>query len=147
LSLKTESTVQKGIGKRDGKEGPMEIRQTALVATLHGRTAMATLIFPRLKTDPVPTVTWFADGEGVKLDTPSGTDYLFLATLHREDEKKLPPNKGLSTAGHDAAFQCTSGAVQLRSKRVTLTLGTPGRIQFGEHILADTKPAARTDPR
>ncbi|HQZ66815.1 MAG TPA: hypothetical protein PLY87_17105, partial [Planctomycetaceae bacterium] len=108
LSLKTESTVQKGIGKRDGKEGPMEIRQTALVATLHGRTAMATLIFPRLKTDPVPTVTWFADGEGVKLDTPSGTDYLFLATLHREDEKKLPPNKGLSTAGHDAAFQCTS---------------------------------------
>ena len=147
LSLKTESTVQKGLGRRDGKEGPIELSQTALVATLHGRGSIAALLCPRLKTDPVPRVTWFAGGAGVQMETRSGIDYLFVATPTRKDGKIVMPSAEFTTADRKLAFQCTSGAVQVRSKTATLTLGTPGKIRFGELTLESTKPNTRTDPR
>ena len=101
LGLKTEATVQKGSGRRDGKEGPTETRQTALVATLPPRGTLAALLYPRLKQEPPPTVTWFADGRIAAVKSPAGTDYVLVAPDAPPkpvgDGKTLEPLRDLST--------------------------------------------------
>ena len=137
LALKTEQTVQKGMGRRDGKEGLTETTQTALVATLKGRGAVSALLYPRLKTEAAPKVTWFANGSGVQIETSSGTDYLFLSNAKEQ---------GIS-ADRKATFDCQAGAIQLRNKTATFTLSTSGRILHGDRILESAKATSRTDAR
>jgi len=101
LATATESTVQKGMGRRDGKEGPTETRQTALVATLPSRGTLTALLYPRLKQEPPPTVTWFADGRIAAVKSPAGTDYVLVAPDAPPqpvgDGKTLKPLRDLST--------------------------------------------------
>ena len=137
FDLKTETTVQKGMGRRDKKEGPIEMPQTALIATLKGRGAVSALLYPRLKTEAAPKVTWFANGSGVQVETSSGTDYLFLSNAKEQ---------GIS-ADRKATFHCQAGAIQLRNKTATFTLGTPGRILHGDRVLESAKATSRTDAR
>ena len=137
LGLKTEETVQKGMGRRDGKEGPTETRQTALLATRKGKGAIAVLLWPRLKKEAAPKVTWFADGSGVQIETAAGTDYVFLSDATA---------KGVS-ADRKVTFDTQAGAVQQRNKSATLTLGSAGTIQHGEKKLESTKATTRTDEK
>jgi len=147
LSLQTEQTVQNGMGQRNGKQGPIEIAQTAVVAVLRGRGAVSALLLPRLKTESVPRVTWFAGGNGVRIETTAGTDYLYMGTPIRRNERFLTPSAPFDTGDGNLEFQCTAGALQVRAKTVTLTLATPGKIRFGDHILESNSPAVRTQPR
>ena len=137
LDLKTEETTQKGMGRREGKEGLTETRQTALLATRKGKGTVAAFLYPRLKTETAPKVTWFANGSGVQVETTAGTDYLFVNSVQAE---------GLS-ADKKVTFNTQAGAVQLRQKSATLTLGTAGKIRHGDKILESSKATARTDAR
>jgi len=137
LGLKTEETVQKGMGRRDGKEGPTETRQTALLATRKGKGWIAVLLWPRLKKEAAPKVTWFADGPGVQIETAAGTDYIFVSDARA---------KGIS-ADRKVSFDTQAGSAQLRHKSATLTLGSAGTIQHGEKKLESTKANTRTDER
>ena len=137
LGLKTEATVQKGMGRRDKKEGPIELPQTALVATLKGRGSISAFLYPRLKTEAVPKVSWFAKGAGVQIETATGTDYLFLN--NSKEEGKSPDGK--------AGFQCQSGSIQLRNKATTMTLGTAGKVIYGGRVLESAKATSQITPR
>jgi hypothetical protein len=96
LGLKTETATQKvTCGYRNGKVDAMANTQTALIGTLAGRGAVSALLVPRLKTEAVPTVTWFAEGRGVEVTSAAGTDVVFLAPPRRRasepDGKSLLP--------------------------------------------------------
>jgi hypothetical protein len=143
LKLRTEATVQKGMGRRDGKEGPTETSQTALVGTLRGRGIISAFLYPRLKTEPAPKVTWFAGGQGIQIETPAGMDYLFLANPPRQDDDGAALTEVVS-ADRKLMFQCAAGAVQTRNKSATFTLGASGKIRWGDRVLESPKPAARS---
>jgi len=40
---------------------------------------LTAVLYPRLKTEPPPKVQPLADGKGVEVETPAGTDYVFLS--------------------------------------------------------------------
>jgi hypothetical protein len=80
LGLATETSTQRvSCGYRDGREGPLDNTQTALVASLPGAGAIPALLYPRLKTEPVPEVTWSAEGRIAQVKSAAGMDYVFLA--------------------------------------------------------------------
>lgn len=137
LGLKTEATVQKGMGRRNKKEGPIELPQTALVATLKGRGPICAFLYPRLKTEAAPKVSWFAKGAGIQVETTSGTDYIFLN--NSGEEAKSPDGK--------AGFKCHSGSIQIRNKELTMTLGTKGKVFYVDRILEGAKASTLTIPR
>lgn len=137
LAMKTEATTQKGMGRRDGKEGVTETSQTSLVTTLKGRGAISALLYPRLKTEVPPKVTWFANGAGVQIETASGTDYLFANNAKADG----------TSPDRQATFHGQAAAIQVRAKQVTLTLGSAGRIQHGERVLESPKATARCEAR
>ena len=144
LGLKTEPTVQKGSGRRDGKEGPTETRQTALVATLPARGALAVLLYPRLKQEPPPRVTWFAGGRGAQVETARGSDVVFLAPTPRGDGQtpgQVSPEE-FSTSDGKVAVKGTAAAIQVRGKNTILTLGAAGRLRMGKQVLESAKPAS-----
>ncbi|NDH07527.1 hypothetical protein EBX93_16690, partial [bacterium] len=76
LGLKTEATVQKAMGRRNNKEGLIELPQTALVASLKGKGAICSFLYPRLKSEAVPKISWFANGAGIQIETTAGVDYV-----------------------------------------------------------------------
>lgn len=138
LGLKTETGTQKvTCGYRDGKEGPLENTQTALLAALPGRGAVVALLYPRLKTQPAPKVAWSADGRMAEVASAAGTDYVLVATETQE----------AISAARDVSLQGTVGAVQVRPQTVTLTLGAAGKLRIGDRTLAADKATARTEMR
>lgn len=91
LGLKTETSSQRvNTGYRDGRETPLQNTQTALIGTLAGHGSVAALLYPRLKTESAPRVTWHADGRIAQVVTSAGTDYVFVT------EKKVVEFDGLS---------------------------------------------------
>ncbi len=101
LNLRTETATQKvTCGYRNGQEGPLENTQTAILATLPGAGAVTALLYPRLKTEPPPTVTWFADGHIAEVKSAAGTDHIFLTSKqHRSvdpDGRSLLPLWGVT---------------------------------------------------
>jgi|GEM_PF-419511 len=62
-----------------GSIQPVENSQIALTAKFKGRGVVTSLLFPRLKTEPSPTVRWSADGRIAEVKTKFGTDYVFVA--------------------------------------------------------------------
>lgn len=138
LGLKTETGTQKvTCGYRDGKEGPLENTQTALLAALPGRGAVVALLYPRLKTELAPKIAWSADGRMVEVASAAGKDYVLVSTDPRE----------ATNAARDVSLQGTAGAVQVRTKTVTLTLGAAGKLRIGDRTLAADKATARTETR
>jgi hypothetical protein len=120
LSLSTETGEHtSGSGYRDGKTGRRTTRQTALKGRLAGRGAVVTVIYPRLKNTPGPSVGWLAEGCGTRVKSSGGEDFVFLASDHFE-----------WTRG-EVAFSGTAGALQLR-KKPTLSLGAPGKLRMGK---------------
>ncbi len=135
LALALETATQNvTCGYRDGQERPLANTQTALTATLQGHGAVVALLYPRLKTEPAPKVTWSADGTVVQVVTAAGADTVFLASAAAE-----------ASASHDGQvrFQGTAGAVQERSGHLTLTLGGPGAIHAGKQALIASEPTTK----
>lgn len=93
------------------------------------------VLYPRLRTEKAPTFTPLADGHGVRIDSPAGTDYVFLAPA------------AIKYAQDAIRFEGTAGTIQVRGKAVTLTLGAAGTIACGDQTITDTKAASvRKEP-
>ena len=91
------------------------------------------VLYPRLHTESAPTFTPLADGQGVRIDSTTGTDYVFLAPT-------------TMTYSNDAVrFAGTAGVIQVRGKSVTLTLGAAGTLQYGNLTLTGTNATSRSN--
>jgi hypothetical protein len=134
LKLQTETASQKlSCANRKGKVGPTSIQQTALIASLEKRDAVVSLLYPRLKTEKSPKVTWSADGRIAKVVSQAGVDYVFLAP------------EAVKAEFDQVAFQGSAGLVQIRGKRTLLTLGAGGEIRLGARELTSDKPKTQTN--
>jgi len=129
MDLTTETATQEmSVGNRDGKVGPMTLTQTGLVASFTIRGTVTFLVYPRLKSEPSPKVFWHADGRIVELVSNVGSDYVCVAPqADSEDEFRAAENK--------LSFSGGAGSVQMRGKKVRLTLGSAGEIRFGDKSL------------
>jgi len=138
LNLRTERAVQRvTCGFRGGLEGPQELAQTALIGTIQGPGAVTALLYPRLKTEPPPSVVWSADGSVAQVRTGTGIDYVFVAT------NQMPSAQDSTSADGKVAFSGTVGAAQFRRQSVILALAAGGRIRAGEHELKSDGPMIR----
>ncbi len=80
LKFGTEKASQNvSCSYREGREGPGTITQIALTGTLAGRGTVCAVLYPRLKSEPAPKVTWSADGKIVEVETAAGKDCVFMA--------------------------------------------------------------------
>ena len=132
--LKTETiarTSGSGISPT-GQQGPTTTTQTGVIAEIHNGDTQLVVVYPRLKSQPPAVVTTVADGKGVKVETETGTDYLFVS------KQRFQFHQG------DLTFDGTAGAIQVRPNGTFLSLGAAGRIAFGEQSLE--APAAATGP-
>ena len=92
---------------------------------------------PWLKTEKAPVMTALADGKAVKIQTDAGTDYVFLsATTFTFDQDKV-------------SFKGRAGAIRIRGKQMTLSLGEGGSIgALGKSLAtekAESKEVTLTD--
>ena len=145
LNLTLEPTVQEGKGRQGSRVGSVQIHQTALVASLNGRGNITALLYPRLKTEPSPTVDWFADGAGVQITHPSGTDVVFLGSSETRRQSVNYPIAMPDGTSPLVQLDCTTCLLQLRPDRRSLTLGAGGRIRFGDSDLEGLEPISRTE--
>ncbi|HEX2826075.1 MAG TPA: hypothetical protein VHP37_07000 [Burkholderiales bacterium] len=122
-SMAIEEKTRTSWGLTQGKYGQATTTQRGLVGTVGARNVVATVLYPRLKTQAQPVFTAIADGNGVKIETPQGTDYVFAG---RE-----------TFAYRDAAvqFQGTVGAVLTRGGARRPWLGAAGRLAAGGSVL------------
>jgi len=135
FKLGTESARQKmSVGNRGGKVGPMTMTQTALTATLPGRSALIALLCPRLRSQAPVTVEWHADGRIAEMTSKTGTDYVFLAPTAQ------------SATAEKVSFKGTAGAVRVRGKAATMALGAAGEARMGEKKLTSDTATSRTHP-
>lgn len=86
-----------------GSIEPVENSQIALTAKFNCRGAVTSLLFPRLKTEPSPTVAWSADGRIAEVRTKWGADHVFLSPQDEpppvSDGKSLLPLRKWQTTG------------------------------------------------
>jgi len=123
--LKTETktrTAGSGIHP-DGSMAPMATTQIGLIASAPTSGAMTYVLYPRLKTEAPPTFTALAGGSGIKIQTATETDYVFLSTA--------PVN----WQEGDLAFSGTVGSILLRGKQTVLNLGEAGTVTAGRESL------------
>lgn len=124
LSIETKTrTANCGVHPDGSYQGAMQTTQLGIVAKLKEATRFSALLYPRLKTEKAPTFTTIAQGNGVKVESPAGTDYVFLSP-----EPITFQEGGVSFTG-------TVGAIQLRGGQTTLCLGAAGSIATKEHQL------------
>jgi hypothetical protein len=140
FDLATETTIQPGKGRRGDRVGPIELEQTALVATLDGRGSLTALLLPRLKSEPSPQVSWLAGGDIARVETRTGIDYIRVgdpAARRRRIELSDP----------DLEFDCAVCAVQVRDDFVTLSIGASGRVRWRDQVLESESAASRVMAR
>lgn len=127
VELRTELRTRRcnfGIGL-DGKEGPTETTQVGLMTTPSPTTALTYILYPRLKTEKTPGFTSLADGKAIKIESDSGTDYVFISSTPFAFKDEV------------VSFEGKVGAVRLRGKQLTLNLGEGGTIRaYGESLTA-----------
>jgi hypothetical protein len=117
-----------------GKYGRVSTTQTGLVAPLNNGDNITAIFYPRLKAEKQPVFTPLADGNGVKIETDAGTDYVFLGV------------KPFTFREQTITFEGTVGAVLARGKRTLLWLGQRGSIAVhGAVLREDLEPAAATE--
>jgi len=90
------------------------------------------LLYPRLNSEDKPKVTAFSDDRVLKIETPSGVDYVFLT---------LEP---FEATIDDVRFKGKAGAVQIRGAVATLSLVAPGEVAVWNASLQADKPATKT---
>ncbi len=112
-----EKTLAAGSGMYpDGHWSGMSSTQTALIAPFEGAETVTALVYPRLKNEAPPRMTALAGGKGIKVESPVGTDYVFLSPTRFEYQEG------------DVSFEGTVGVAQIRDGKATLSLGAPGRL-------------------
>lgn len=94
----------------------MPSTQTGIILPVTQTGHVLAVLYPRLKNEAPPTVTTIANGNGAKIQHPTGTDYVFLGT------KPFAYKEG------DITFSGTVGAIELRGDKPALFLGAPGII-------------------
>jgi hypothetical protein len=113
--------------------GPMASTQTGLIAAMPLVKGFTAVLYPRLKTEKPPVVTPLADGKGARIDTPAGTDYVFL------NAQPFTYHEG------DIAFTGTAGVVRLRAgKAPVLWLDGGGSISAAGKTLKSDLPLPKT---
>jgi hypothetical protein len=112
-------------GKADGTT------QRGIHLTVPKGQPVVALLYPRLHAEQKPKVSPFADGRALKIESPSGVDYVFLG---------LEP---FEAAIDSIRFKGRAGAVQVRDKTVTLSLPVAGEVASGKDTLQSDKPAVR----
>ncbi|HOF86495.1 MAG TPA: hypothetical protein PLZ36_00140 [Armatimonadota bacterium] len=103
----------------DGRMGVMDMTQIGLEAPVARENGYLVVLYPRLKAEAAPTVTPLAGGKGVRVETPAGTDLIFLSS------SPFTYDEG------GVQFTGTAGMVRVRDGQYTLTLGAPGHIAAG----------------
>ncbi len=109
-----------------------KLTQTGLQLAQPRGEPLVTLLYPRLRTEQAPLITALAEGQGVKVEHPLGTDYVFLS---------LEPCDVLEG---QVSFKGTAGTIQVRGEQIILTLSAPGEIAYGKARLVSATPATQT---
>jgi hypothetical protein len=112
----THEATRKTWGVTGGRYGEVSTTQLGLAVAFKSAAALTTVMYPRLKTERKPVFTSIADGKGVKVQTDSGTDYVFVSAE--------PFTYGEGTL----RFQGSVGAVLVRNGDTRLWLGRAGTI-------------------
>lgn len=103
LGLKLEpAKLRHNTGNWMGQIMPIEQSQTALFGTLTGPGTVTAVLYPRLKTEPVPQVAFSADGRIAEVRSKQGVDYVFLSPIEQpppSDGKSLEPLRRRSEQG------------------------------------------------
>jgi hypothetical protein len=102
-------------GMKAESYGRVATTQLGLSVRFDASTALTTALYPRLKTQPRPAFSAIANGQGVKVTSDAGTDYIFLA------------NARISFREDGIAFDGTVGAILVRKDRTSLWLGQAGK--------------------
>jgi len=123
LSVKTHSA------------GPPSTDQRGLKLVLTPGTSLTWLMYPRLRDEKPPAISTLGREDALKIETPAGTDYVFLAPAPIEFR-----------AG-EIEFKGTAGLIRVRPGKATLALPCPGTLRFGRFELASDLPAAKTFDR
>ncbi len=115
LKLSTsKQTRRHNNGFRQGREQPIDITQTCLQGTLPGQDTLCAILYPRLKNESTPTVSWHADGRIAQVTSEAGTDYVFLSPKKvfkpRALEGLAPLPRGAALYGGCRAYTATEGA-------------------------------------
>ncbi len=136
VKLETEVASRKTTGAGPdsslGQWQAQTVTMTCLKVAGEGIGAYHVLIYPRLKSEAKPVITSIADGRGVKVESPSGTDYVFLS------------NEVFNFREGTIAFEGTIGAIQLRkNRRKILSLGDKGSISMDGNVLTSEKAAMK----
>ena len=105
--------------------------QRGLHLVLRPGTDLAWLLYPRLRGEKPPAITPLGRPEALKVESPRGTDYVFLS-----------PSPIRVRVG-DVGFEGTAGVVQVRGQQLTLTLPQPGELSLGDRRLRSDGPASR----
>lgn len=100
----------------EGRQVQLEMTQIALAAPTEGARVFNVVVYPRLKNEPAPRFTTLAEGRGVKVESPVGTDYVFLS------KEPFTFQEG------GVEFTGTVGAVQVRPEGTFVSLGAPGKL-------------------
>ncbi len=129
LAVTTEAKTRRSASgmSPDKRWGPMESTQLGIIAQQDKGRRYLVVIYPRLKNEPSPTVTPIADGKGVKVETPAGTDWVFLSA------EPFTYQEG------DLSFSGTAGMVQQRGGNTFLALGSGGRLTAGGQTVTSDK--------
>lgn len=80
-------------------------------------------LYPRLRGERPPVFESLAGGKVLRVESPAGTDYVFLA------KEKFAFEQG------EIVFKGIAGAIQVRGKKVVLTLAQGGVIGYGKRRL------------
>jgi hypothetical protein len=133
LQFKTEEKSRTSVcGRVKGIQNPVKTTQIGLIASTTTRTkGLITVIYPRLNSEPGPTITPLAQNQGVKVEGKWGTDYIFANT------QPIKFNEG------PVQFEGKVGAVQIRGKKVVLSLGTAGAIAAMGQVLKSEKACSK----
>ena len=107
--------------------------QRSLHLKLRPHATVITVLYPVLQGQPTPRFTRLADGSGVKVEGPFGTDYAFLGLDPFEFEQD------------SLAFHGRSGAIQIRPRGMQMTLATEGQMQFQKRTLINEGNKVKTD--
>ncbi|HYG76532.1 MAG TPA: hypothetical protein VEK08_16125 [Planctomycetota bacterium] len=118
FTLRTEKKTRRANAGLDSnfKQSQMDSTQIGLVAESKQGGGFTVLLYPRLKTQAAPVVSVLCDGAGAKIQTAAGTDYVFLS------------NSPVTFKEGDVSFSGTSGLIQIRGDKATLSLGAAGTI-------------------
>jgi len=129
-TLKTEF-----LSIRTHSAGPPSTDQYGLHLKLAVGSDLVWLLYPRLRGEKPPAISVHGQEEALEIASAEGSDYVFLAPEPQEIHVV------------NMRFKGTAGVVQVRDKKVTLTLCQPGELRFGEVELKSDQPATKRLPR